>query len=406
MRKILAAMGICLTLTVTSAKADMFSLHLTQAASGIDELRQFKSVEDIFDHYKDGDLKSLFSNYDNTKASVGLLDFRGIMMRLSFSASTITPGVDSKLTFDAPSVGVTGLTFDGGSQEESFKLLRDYLKNNRDGLLKKVLKASVADTPYDAVAGNPGSLMATMVDSSYQRGGGGVMGNFVSYLAPDAAVHHFKINGETKEAKVLSLPMGKTFQFDNGAALLFDLPLAYTDWEGSKSYSAQLGMGLKIPLVQNDSIQWNLTPSARAGVVGSTDMLSGGVLYFGGLTNYIKVPLGSAVNISMTNMAGYIRDMGVKVAGYEVEYDLKNMVFKNGASADWQFANKWYIGAGYSYTFYSGSDLYVDKYHEVSTSLTRQFEKDSFFSGVALVGKYVFDRDHYYAYRAGINFLF
>ena len=79
------------------------------------------------------------------------------------------------LTFNVPEADINNLTFDGGTQEASFELLKDWLKNNKDGLMKKILKAGVENTPYDMVAGNPNSLMATMTDTSFQRAGGGVV---------------------------------------------------------------------------------------------------------------------------------------------------------------------------------------------------------------------------------------
>ena len=185
MKKILL-MATALSLVVTAtADAKLFSVHVEQGV--LNETLGFNSVKDIFDNYEDG-LNTIFNTYSTTTASNTTLDFRGIMMNLNFDAS-------HKLNFKVVSLGIDE-TFDGGSQEASFSLFKDYLKHNRDGLLKKILKSSVADTPYDMVAGNPNSLMSTMVDDTFQRGGGGILGNFVSYLSPDASTHYFKFNGE------------------------------------------------------------------------------------------------------------------------------------------------------------------------------------------------------------------
>jgi len=394
MKKILL-MATALSLVVTAtADAKLFSVHVEQGV--LNETLGFNSVKDIFDNYEDG-LNTIFNTYSTTTASNTTLDFRGIMMNLNFDAS-------HKLNFKVASLGIDE-TFDGGSQEASFSLFKDYLKHNRDGLLKKILKSSVADTPYDMVAGNPNSLMSTMVDDTFQRGGGGILGNFVSYLSPDASTHYFKFNGEERKARVYSLPMGKTFRFDNGSALMFDMPVSYTDLDGSKSYQAQFGMGYMFPVIKNDSFRWNLTPGARVGAVGSEDMLSGGVLYTGNITSNIKVPVG-AFTYGMTNMVGYIRDVSVKIADYEVEYELQNTVFKNGLSVDYALNDKWNVGGAYNYTFYTGSELFIEDYHDVNFALSRKFREGSYFSGIAFVGNYSFDGDNYYAYRVGVNFLF
>lgn len=380
-----------------TAKADMFTLHLQQG--NIEETRGFESVIDLFDRYEDGTLDSIISGYDDTKASFGQIDFRGIPMTLRFDDNAV-------LTFNVPDADIHNMTFDGGSQEESFQLLKDWLKNNKDGLMKKILKAGVEKTPYDMVAGNPNSLMATMTDNSFQRAGGGVLGNFVSYISPNASQHSFDFDGDTKKAKVYSLPLAKTFNFGNsGYALLFDMPLTYADMDGSVSYAAQLGLGLKIPVINNDKMSWNLIPAGRVGAIGSEDMLSGGILYSGTLTSDLQIPVGN-FTYGLTNMVGYIRDYSLKVDDYEIEYDLQNTIFKNGVSVRWDFADKWALNGSYAYTFYSGSELFIDDYHDTGVALVRKFDKGSFFSGMALVGNYAFGSNDYQAYRLGINLLF
>ena len=380
-----------------TAKADMFTLHLQQG--NIDETRGFESVIDLFDRYEDGTLDSIISGYDDTKASFGQIDFRGIPMTLRFDDNAV-------LTFNVPDADIHNMTFDGGSQEKSFQRLKDWLKNNKDGLMKKILKAGVEKTPYDMVAGNPNSLMATMTDNSFQRAGGGVLGNFVSYISPNASQHSFDFDGDTKKAKVYSLPLAKTFNFGNsGYALLFDMPLTYADMDGSVSYAAQLGLGLKIPVINNDKMSWNLIPAGRVGAIGSEDMLSGGILYSGTLTSDLQIPVGN-FTYGLTNMVGYIRDYSLKVDDYEIEYDLQNTIFKNGVSVRWDFADKWALNGSYAYTFYSGSELFIDDYHDTGVALVRKFDKGSFFSGMALVGNYAFGSNDYQAYRLGINLLF
>lgn len=389
-----AAAALCFA---NEAKADMFTLHLQQGA--IDETRGFESIIDLFDHYEDGTLDSIINGYDDTKAAFGQIDFRGIPMTLQFDDNAV-------LTFNVPDAGINNMTFDGGNQEASFELLKDWLKDNKDGLMKKILKAGVENTPYDMVAGNPNSLMATMTDTSFQRAGGGVLGNFVSYISPNASEHSFDFDGTTKKAKVYSLPLAKTFKFgESGYALLFDMPLTYADLDGSVSYAAQLGLGLKIPLVNNDTVKWNLIPAGRVGAIGSEDMLSGGLLYSGTLTSDLQITSGK-FTYGLTNMAGYIRDYSLKIDDYEIEYDLQNSVFKNGVSLRWDFADRWALNGSYSYTFYTGSELFIDDYHDTGLALIRKFEKGSIFSGMALVGNYSFGSNDYHAYRLGISFLF
>lgn len=378
---------ICLALA-GRAHADLFNLTLTQGST---VSRGYNSVIDLFDDYDNGRLDKIISTYNPAAASQGAVNFRGIAMNLDFDASY-------KLTFKVSSLGINK-EFDGGSQKASFRLFKDYLKANKDDLLGKILRASVESTPFDAVAGNPNSLMSVMSDASFSRAGGNPLGSVVGYLSPSAAHHTFSFQGKDVDATTFSLPIGATFELgDGGWALLWDMPLTYTDIDGSVSYMAQMGLGLKVPVAK----YWDLIPAVRVGAVGSEDMLSGGILYNGSLTSDISVPVGKWT-IGMTNMFGVIRDYSVKVDDYEVEYDLQNEVYKNGVHARYDFSKKYAVGGSYAYTFYTGSDLYIDKYHEVELSLLRRL--DTFFSGVALVGNYTFGTD-YKAYRLGVDFLF
>ena len=398
MKKKLLLTVAALSFVSTVAKAELFSIEMLQGA--LHETRQFDSIVDIFDHYKKGNLDAIFATYNKNAASFSKINFRGIPMELSFDNSAV-------LTFNAPTLGIAGLEFDGkrNSQEASFNLFRDYLKKNQNDLMKKILKSGIEKTPYDAVAGNPNSMMATMTDISYQRAGGGVLGNFVSYISPDASRHHFKHNGESVTATVYTLPLAKSFELSGGSKIMFDMPISYTNIDDSKAYSAQLGLAWAVPVVNNDKFRWIITPGVRSGVTGSKDMLSGGILYSGSLASHIEVPVNNWT-FGMTNMIGYIKDVSLDVAGYEIDYELHNTVFKNGISARYDFSDDWALGTSYDYTFYEGSELFIDDYHDVNVSLIRKLDPKSFITGVALVGNYSFDDDDYYAYRLGVSFLF
>ncbi|MBQ4471669.1 MAG: hypothetical protein II942_00260 [Alphaproteobacteria bacterium] len=399
MKKLLLSAALS-TLIATSANAKLFNLDLSQGS--LNESRSYDSVLDLFHDYEKGKLDKIISTYDDTKASSGAINFRGIPMTLDFDDS-------AKLTFKVAALGINE-EFDGGTQKESFKMFKKYLEKNKNGLLKKILKAGVEHTPFDAVAGNPNSLMSQMADSSFYRAGGNSvaggavsgttnMSGFVGYLAPGISRHSVKFQGDTAKATTVYLPIGATFKMgDSGWALLWDMPFTYTTMEGSDSYMAQMGLGLKIPVMK----YWNITPAARAGVVGSADMLSGGVLYSGTITSDVTVPFGNWT-VGMTNMAGIIRDVSLAVGDYEVEYDMQNEVFKNGVHVRYDFNDKYAIGAAYDYTFYTGDKLYIDSYHTVELSATRKME--GFFSGVSLVSSYTFDSD-YKAYHLGLRFSF
>ena len=376
------------------ARADLFTLHVEQG--DINETRSFTSVLDLFDKYENGDLDSIIAGYNKNLPSSGTINFRGVMMYVSFDNS-------NNLTFKVPAINID-MVFNSsdGTQEDAFDALTDYLKGNQDDLLKKVLNATVSETPYDLVAGNPNSMMSMMTNNSYNISRNNLYGTTLSYLSPNASKHNFSFQGEDVEATVFSLPLGYTIDFGNsGWGLIFDLPITYMDIAGSVSYAAQLGVSLRIPVME----YWRIIVGGRGGAIGSKDMLSGGALYGGTVTSNFQIPVGKW-EFGMTNLFGMVRDFSLKVADYEIEYDLKNYAFKNGVNVGYNFTEKYSTMFDYSYTFYTGSKLFIDSYHEFQLSLTRKFTKGKFIEGVSLVANYSFDGDIYKAYRIGLDVLF
>lgn len=393
-----------LLLVPFQVKADLFSITLTQGVKTT--TKGFTSVMDIFDQYENGTLDTILAGYNANEAAQGVLDFRGIRMDLDYQLSA----GGSRLVFNVPAIGINNLQFDGATQEQAFDAFKEYLKTNQDDLLTKILKESVSHTPYDAVAGNPSSLMAQMTDIAFSNPTlnvteralvSGQTGGFV-ILSPSGGSHKIKgEDGVERTATTLNLPLGYTFKFDNNWALGIDMPLSYIDLDGSVTYAAQLGVSLQIPLYAD---KWLVTVSGRAGATASEDMLSGGMLYMLSATSSYTFNIAETA-VTIINMYGRIRDYTLDVKGYDIEYGLKNNVFKNGLAVKQKLSKKTALTVfGYD-TRYTGSDLYIDAYDEVGLGFTKYFSRDSFFTGIDLTASYTFG-DNYKAYRAGVAFLF
>lgn len=374
-------------------RADLFTITLSQG--GNSTTKGYKSVMDIFDAYEDGQLYTILYGYDSTQAASGVLDFRGIRMELDYGAA-------GALSFKIDALGVSEY-FDYGSQEASFRAFKDYLKTNQNDLLTRILKESVANTPYDAVAGNPASLMARMTDAAFGNAAFASAGRPEGFalLSPSAGSHRIKGNdGVERTATTVSLPLGYTFKFSNDWAFGIDMPLTYVDIDGSVTYAAQVGASLQIPLTK----KWFLTPSVRVGATASEDSLSGGVLYMGALSSSYTIDI-RKTSVTILNMFGHIRDYTLDVKGYDIDYGLSNNVFKNGLSVRQQLSDKTALTVfGYD-TRYTGSDLYIDYYDEVGISFSRSFSKKNAFTGLGLTASYTFG-NNYKAYRIGMDFRF
>ena len=389
-----------------SAKADLFTITLTQGVNTAS--KGFTSVMDVFDKYENGQLDTILAGYNTNQAATSTLDFRGIEIRLDYTGA----GANSSLNLTIPALGINEVFGGTGTtQKQAFKEFKDYLKANKADLLTKILKESVSNTPYDSVAGNPSSLMSQMADMAFSNPTMSVTehatmsnqsGGFV-LLSPSGGTHKIKgKDGREKTATTMNLPLGYTFKFDNNWALGIDVPISYVDLDGSKTYAAQVGATLQIPLMKD---KWLVSVSGRVGATASKDSLSGGLLYMVSATSRFSQKLGDSTTVTLVNMFGKIEDYTLDVKGYDIEYGLKNNVFKNGLEVRQKLSEKTALTIfGYD-TRYTGSDLYVDFYDEVGFSFTKYFSKDSFFTGIDFTASYTFG-DNYKAYRAGLSFLF
>lgn len=223
-------------------------------------------------------------------------------------------------------------------------------------------------------------------------------------LSPSGGQHSVKgRDGVIRTAKTANLPLGYTFKFHNDWALGIDLPLSYTDLEGSKTYAAQIGASLQVPFIKG---KWLVTFSGRVGATASKDTLSGGILYMGSVTSRFTQKFhGGSTAVTLMNMYGYVQDYTLNVKQYNIKYGLKNNVFKNGLEVRQKLSEKTALTVfGYD-TRFTGSDLYVDAYDEVGARYTLYFSKNSFFTGIDFSGCYIFG-NNYKAYNVGVSLLF
>lgn len=361
----LVVFAACLLNYVGSTYArDTFTVTLdTEGQSGS---RGFDRIEDAQDIVLDDGLRSLVNAYTETSQANIVMDVRGLPINVNFDENS------TALEFSVPSLNFRR-TFTGNNRDESSDELYEFWKKNGDGLLSQMLKKMVETTPVDPVAGNPASLMGQMTSTSFAQGTGGFSGSG-GEDSPENAVGlgmrfgRYSANGF--EQKVYDIPLSYTAFFDDPRyQLKVDLPLAYTDTGGSKTATASFGLGLTFPMAK----RWSLTPAIRAGAVGSPDMASAAVIYSGSLTSNYDM-YWNGVKVSIGNMGGYFKTVPLKYRDYEIDYDLSNVVLKNGLGAEGsagfslgKHAFSWQ--ASVANTLFLGDALFVDNYWDFGVSL-------------------------------------
>jgi len=398
MKKVLAcSLALLLSTQGAASAADLFSVAVTSGGT-----TQSKAFDNISDFATANFATINTVTYTPTSAASASLFIRGIEARSSYALN------QTALTFDVGTLGIHQV-FNGATRADSQKLFEDWLKSNAGSLLK----AFTEHTAIDPIAGNPNSLMNKMAANDFSMASGltgsGNPGTSAEggpvVVGLEAEYGQFK-SGDFKGSSY-QLPISTSIPLtNNGTELLLSLPIQYTEVEGAASYATGFGAGLRVPV----SKYWSLTPAARAGVAGSSDLGAGSVLYSGSLTSTLGNTF-SGFDVKMGNMVSYYQSQGIKIGDINLDYDLTNVAFVNGIGASHElpftlFNNKLNGQMFVTNTWFTGSPLYIANYTDIGAAVNMP---------VTVLGK-TFDKlslgttfsvgEHYTAVRANFGFKF
>ena len=318
--------------TATVAKP-LFSVEIT--IDGRQRTFSFNDAREVFEQIEEEELRTAFSNYTDMSEALAVVDFRGLEMNFGF------PGADSRLVLEIPSLDIRE-EFKGATRDASVDQLEDFLKSEGGDILNRIQAASIAASPVDPIAGNPGSLMGTMVSGQFEAGFSSQVTNIAgtpaapaSEGAPDpdnlisVSPRFGRYTAGDHTSNVVNLPLGYSFRLREGGKGLrkidVSLPLTYAEIEGAKSAAASLGAGLTYGL--ND--RWSLSPAIEAGVTGSVDVGAAGGIGSASLTSAYTIPF-ERYSINVGNMIGYYKTLDIEVGRYSFDPGISNTVLSNG----------------------------------------------------------------------------
>jgi len=343
---------------------DIFSIDVKNDTTGDRFTHTTNDIMDVIDTVDEDSISSHFDYKDSHQITANL-DFRGLPMSLKFAENSTI------LELDVPDIEISE-TFDGGTREESIRLLQDWFKNNNKGNIEKIMRELARVSPVDPIAGNPNSLMATMVEDDFTTGfhkvatrQKGMTDKKFIIIAP--VYKSFDIDGKKSDNFVL--PLGYSFEVgDNPKEMVtLSLPLSYVSVEGAKSYSAGLGASYSFP-VNNE---WVLTPSAKYSIVGSKNLGTLAQMVGGSLTSSYTLDLGGRQAISLGNMVGYYSTVKMYDGEYAFDPKIRNTVFRNGLMYSTP-SDKIYKNTSMDFfvidTRYVGTDLFMENYEEIGVS--------------------------------------
>jgi len=358
--------------------ADNFSISIMapENSNSFDDFNDnYNSIEELFDAVEQDNFENL-PGYTNTSAVTATLNVRGVTALIEYEQGS------SRLRFSVPSLGIVQDFGDFGTREANEDAFEDYLESNADGILTKMLQRMVATTATDPVAGNPNSLMSTMVgadfDAAYDMASNTKKQNSTEEGATrrkfeaGLEVGRFSANGVTKN--LLTLPVSYTHYFeDPNKRLKLSAPLSYIETNGSKAFKGSFGAALSYPINE----KWAVIPAARVGLLASEDMGSAAVVYSGSLTSLYQFPY-KDMSLIVGNMVSVMTTGDIKVADKELSYELSNQVIKNGVSIEKPIEYKMLgklssVEFSLANTQFFGDNLYIDNYTDLAVSLgTRQ----------------------------------
>jgi len=374
-RKIFLTIAAFTILLPASLYAGVFDIEIVANPDQNNEqtyTNSFSSVEDVIDNLDTDEIEQHINDYDEDVTAANVtINFRGVPIYLSIAENS------DIITLTIPAIDVTE-TFDGEDRDDSVDELEDWLKDNGESAITRLMQELAAETATDPVAGNPTSLQSRMVAMDYLYGvnsdeaiemnnsgmgdKGSINANMVSIFAKYS---NYDLDGVSSSA--YSLPLAYTVRFDGSKnSLSFRVPISYVDVDGSEAYNFGFGVGLTY-FVKDE---WSLTPSIGYSAVGSIDLASVAQIVSGALTSSYNYKLGK-YTLTMGNMIGRYETIPFNYGDYSIDADIQNTVLRNGLNLNIP-ADKLKEGTSFELfvtdTRYYGSELYVETFNEVGVS--------------------------------------
>ncbi|MBO1074183.1 hypothetical protein [Roseomonas marmotae] len=389
-----------LALPRPAAAASPFELNLN--VDGQTYTRNYNDLSDLLSLLNRGALQRIAPNYTSGSQVNAEVNVRGVPMTVS-----TVDGDPTALRLTSPDADYERV-FDAGSLSATQRQLQEFAKGNENGEeLKQLVKAVVANSTADPVAGNPSSLLGQSVIADYTIGT--LLPGDDGGMAPRAAGWHFSIGAAMQQQSAssfdidtYSLPIGASYTFGvDGPEVFLHIPLFITDTAGATSYMGTGAVGVRVPIVRTPQLRWALTPSIRWGAAGSDEVGAVGATYGGSLTSDLRIALGN-MTLGIGNSIARYQTSPLKVGEYNIKYDLQNWSYRNGVSLTAPVGELGgqpvSLGVSFIDTRMTGDALAVDSWQEYGISASFGSTMPLRFSASYLDGE-----RGYHGFRLGVT---
>jgi len=284
-----------------------------------------------------------FQQFKN-KATNCSVTYGGVQNAISFNINaTATSG-----TLQIPSANLVK-AFNGSNSHDLEKSVEDFLKKNGSSYYTDLMKTVNKQSSVGVTDGNPDSVTAKTAEFLFRAYGSLTVpmpnerANPSDYpLIGDVGVFHTKGYAGT----VYSLPIDFDIRLCDNVRLGINIPLSYSTIEKANIFD--IGLGLSVPIRIFNSFTgkasaatsgssecpftWQITPSGGAFAAGSYELLSGGIVSYGGLTNMVAYSF-PGVTVSMGNQLTYFQGDPLTISSYTLDSGVSNWLLKNGVEA-------------------------------------------------------------------------
>jgi hypothetical protein len=357
------------------------NFNVVVTAGGVSTSLGFDDAESSFDSIDTEALEALFPGFDReSDAARADIDYRGLPLTVAYLENS------ASVRLSIRDLGVDQ-TFNGATRSDSLEELKDFLSKNGGVILTQVNQALAATTATDPVAGNPNSLLSTMVGESFSAGfadnpstgmanaqGGSEVAN---EFGVDLRFGQYSL--ADKDVKTFSLPLSYTVRFDADPRrrLRFAMPINYSTTETARTYRAGFGVAYTHPVTD----RWSLTPDVSWGVMGSEELGSAASIRGVGVTSRYDWLVGPG-RLGMGNMVSLYQTVPLSLGDYEIDSDLSNSIVRNGLLYTWPVAARLELTVLVDDTRFGGDELYVQRSNEAGFSLATGN------SGIELIDNY------------------
>lgn len=349
--------GVALSAITLAPAAQAQLVEITATVGGVTRTLSFNNLESALSQLTGPGLAATFPGYTSGTAVNANINYNNQPLTLIVPQGTTTSIVFNPLTGQAVAVtaasaggavnnvraffqGDTSVATPVSSLPASvLASLPAEIRNAPVLSLTALIQSAVRHTITDPVAGNPTSLMPSMVAADFLAGSAPT-GAMLGVNQPRETGWRFSLGANIAtttqggaDTRAFSAPMrGSYYNAGTGTEIFLDSVQALVDVSGTNVYQGSVGVGVRQRVWSGANFEWNVTPAFRWGLAGSENYGRGSQAVGGSLTSDFRYAVTPTYTLAVTNTAAYYQTERYNWSGGSVDYDLQNQFYRNGIS--------------------------------------------------------------------------